>query len=1838
MSKNNNDVMKKLVSAFIVWSMIAVGIMGLFTAQVGGADQEEPVPNYFLPSDINGEVFEMRDWGVYNADYSVTVQGGGTLRIINSTLNFPQDVNTSYSINVITNSNLELINSTITTAASPQAMWDPLFEIELDASTFKMEDHSVLAFPGWFNITNTLTYINDSWITSVYPDQTLFTPYAEDFPTFTEVMKDASAWWVGTEWDMEDFENDCPKMIFSNCEDVTIADSMIEHLYEDADTLEDATPFNVTFAPTVAATSPAPVGDVNDLVSQDLDYMEVLAGLNTQTLDIDSFAPTSGTYDDADYIVNSVWVHALYNTSLSPTAGYDGNDFVEWRVDAGIYDDLFLLEPNSPPWAENYSLAATSLPSVTEIMDLDVRFINTDPDTADATVFFDVIEIIAELQRDYTYLPTMITVNDTEMTIINSYVGVDWLSYEADFQIHNAFDIIGNSNLYLLNTSIDDDDGGMPGKSDYLEIPVDADPANHVPFRVEAGSEVFYFKWANIPVIDKYWAPIPDVYINSTSHFTGESEINNISMINDLTGDTDPDWDGAKERVLDYMTRMYGVTDANFNITGTDGTVLLPLLTTYFNATNYPNGDHVGDYDLKINYTDATEIVEYVPCDFQPCPETQPDDNLVFIETVMLDGVSLPRPLGSPGIIVNATTGDMTLDGGTGEELPITDFIIVEDSATLTISNAELTMMYTGSAPFEIIVRDTGTLILENVDLMTQSNALIDLNLEDSGTLTMTDATSTSSVSIYAQESVTIELTRAEISGSLDIVGANAAVTLDAWDTQFSRNLDDITGDSVVTLVGCYSPLSPNFQIAPTDNAEVWIYRNIGITVYDGVTPAGLLEDVNVTLTNQNPIASPLYDLAGQTDVNGSYVNAGLSDYIYYNSALDEVVESHYALYWLNTEYLTDHDETTGLGLAAFPDFGINDAIKEMDVILENVLPDLDPPINIWPLEANNSVGRGDVVNIGTIINNIGDATANNIDVWFNDTFEGESEIIYLETIETLAPGENVSISFEYKWDSVSELGLHNITITVDPLNDIPEMDPDGENNNHNWTEITVTSQPDLAILYYGDVSFSETYSLVDTDFDIMANIYNIGDINATDVVVSFYDTQLGLLGNVTIPNIEPNPTAPVVATLADVSYDTSGSYYIYIAIDEANTISEVSEVNNNNSVSPLSVRYLRIWENAILNIEVLDIIVGTDLVGYNLGGGVPTTECDFRTEVTLRARVWNLGELHASNVQVEFFDGGASIGTSSIVSSITRNNDAYIMIIWEATSSGLSQVHTITAQATGTDLVSNIATQTLTVSDNRPDIEVVSSVVANGITEIVDSETFPVNVTLTNNGEAASSIRLEIFRSESDYLNTTVARLEESNPDIHEGRLGNETISSLASGATTVYTITCAALIVGEYDLFVVVDLDYNKTDYVTFIDTDYNIVGEIEEYNEANNNYTITDVTVIMPDLLAVIVLPTFPGCDWDLGETESIIISGRIVREDSTNIGISDIPITITCSDGQEVTTQTGLGGSFNVNLDAPAVIGNYTITVDGTNVGADTAWFEITDPGISLMWIIIIIILIVVAVIGGITAYLYFVGLGKTVQCGECGAFIPEGAKKCPKCGVEFEDEVAKCSVCGSWVPIDVKNCPDCGTEFTVGTEDLDDYEAKMKRQYDDIVRKFKQQAKGELGAEFTETEFQAWWATQATFVTFDQWLREEEEMKRMGSKPCHSCGTENSVTAKICHKCGTVVDEKAKKPAPKKRKPVGKAPVEKKVAETPAAAAPAEAKPAEVAGEKKSCPSCGMEVAVHENTCPICNYDFEGGEPPASPPPAGGEGAAPVKRVVKKPVKRVVKRPVQKDGQ
>src|SRR5206468_2297986 len=82
---------------------------------------------------------------------------------------------------------------------------------------------------------------------------------------------------------------------------------------------------------------------------------------------------------------------------------------------------------------------------------------------------------------------------------------------------------------------------------------------------------------------------------------------------------------------------------------------------------------------------------------------------------------------------------------------------------------------------------------------------------------------------------------------------------------------------------------------------------------------------------------------------------------------------------------------------------------------------------------------------------------------------------------------------------------------------------------------------------------------------------------------------------------------------------------------------------------------------------------------------------------------------------------------------------------------------------------------------------------------------------------------------------------------------------------------------------------------------------------------------------------------------------------------------------------------------------------------------------------------------------------------------------------------------------------------------------------------EVITKFKEQVSRQRGLALSDRELQEWWRKQPTFVTFEDWLREEEEMRKMGSKPCPTCGTLNSVTATVCHKCGSLMRESPRPP-------------------------------------------------------------------------------------------------------
>ncbi len=400
------------------------------------------------------------------------------------------------------------------------------------------------------------------------------------------------------------------------------------------------------------------------------------------------------------------------------------------------------------------------------------------------------------------------------------------------------------------------------------------------------------------------------------------------------------------------------------------------------------------------------------------------------------------------------------------------------------------------------------------------------------------------------------------------------------------------------------------------------------------------------------------------------------------------------------------------------------------------------------------------------------------------------------------------------------------------------------------------------------------------------------------------------------------------------------------------------------------------------------------------------------------------------------------------------------------------------------------------------------------GTMNVVQNQPFTVYAKIYNQGQTnATSVDIAAFVNNRA---TQVARVNG--------------LSILAGGSVNQTLNVVGVSAVGTQPLELIVDPD--------------NTINEGGVAQEANNFANITVNVQPPPQGFTAISTPS----SGDAVQPGTQLSVTGYVRSTSGLNPIPGVQVTIELrnSAGTAIASNTTMSGSPDglfigtINVPGNAPDGPYTVVVTPTSsqIQPDSRPVTVTKtvsfiytpvPFLGIPWWLFLIVLAAAVAAGiGVTLYWKVFGLGKMVECGECGAFIPEDATTCPKCGVEFERDMAKCSNCQAWIPVDVKQCPECGVEFATGQLEMADYQQKMRLQYDEVVQKFKQEASRQLGRALSETEFQDWWRRQPTFLTFEDWLREEEEMRKMGSKPCATCGTLNSVTATVCHKCGSLM--------------------------------------------------------------------------------------------------------------
>jgi ribosomal protein L40E len=324
---------------------------------------------------------------------------------------------------------------------------------------------------------------------------------------------------------------------------------------------------------------------------------------------------------------------------------------------------------------------------------------------------------------------------------------------------------------------------------------------------------------------------------------------------------------------------------------------------------------------------------------------------------------------------------------------------------------------------------------------------------------------------------------------------------------------------------------------------------------------------------------------------------------------------------------------------------------------------------------------------------------------------------------------------------------------------------------------------------------------------------------------------------------------------------------------------------------------------------------------------------------------------------------------------------------------------------------------------------------------------------------------------------------------------------------------------------------------------------LASVNEPTRANNfaymNFTLN------PLVVSVTIIPT----ETELKAGDLTIITASILYSPSGNavVGLPGIqfwlvdPATNQTIAGSNSTIKSSdESGSVTASMRIPSTLdsGTYTLRIvipDLAPIDGSTQVHVSALGGKPLlpMWLWLVIIIAAVGSVVGFMGYTYKYGLGKLVECGECGQFIPASSKRCPKCGVEFEVGTMKCSECGAWIPAASKECPNCGVKFVGEAEDEADYLERMRAEYEDMVGKYREIAKPELGKKFTDKAFEAWWTRQPGYISFDDWLAKEEEKKKEGTIPCPNCGTLNPKEATVCHKCGTVfgAHKEAQKRAP-----------------------------------------------------------------------------------------------------
>lgn len=1265
--------------------------------------------------------------------------------------------------------------------------------------------------------------------------------------------------------------------------------------------------------------------------------------------------------------------------------------------------------------------------------------------------------------------------DNSNLIAIGSYIGVDFYSTGT---IHNILELRNTAQAHLYGVTLEPYGGTPAERAGAIVVEALATTA-------AAG----IYRWADVLVTDRFGVPVPGATV--TAKFaTDENRIGQPTFYYDTTG---AEVANPLAAVLTYL----GKTVANYKLTDGAGMVRIPYITDRITLGSQPNGVFLGDYDINgaIGAVSSSAKLTFLVYPAMDSGEEQ-ESVTVAIQNYVASGSGVSEYIVAPPdlIISNAS-------------LSIAMSIVAQDTGDITIVDSELTIVQDYANQRAITLWGEGTLRVERTNLT--STAALTIHVRGSSHLWLVDAGLSSSVSIMVHDSGKVTVIRSAVAGPL-FTDASASAWIWAEDSIFSV-APVVDGSSV----GYFVNVASSAGLVAQGTAIVGVYEWITVLVLDGA--GSPLRDTVVSayfLNANNTLHRTL-----TTTSSGTVKLLALSDRIVASGV------TYYGTYRITAVYTFDGDVNQTQALVSLQPYGVPLApgAISLTLTLPEVMPDLDLPVTV----SNDSPVRGEVVQVTARVYNNGSSDAFNVLVKFYDDLDGTliEDEVYYQTVVPLIPavpgGGYVDVVASYTATFPVQT-THHLTVVADPDNTIPELN---ESNNMGSVDVFVGGRADFYVAESG-ISLSPSLLVQGMVATVNALVYNYGDFPGVDVSV-----QLRVDGIVTDSQILANVPASLVPVTASFSWPLTvvGAHELRVEVDPADVIPELPTYPN--------VAYKNVTVVAKPN-----LIVNSITFSSLTGGG---SAVDAGDTVTITVQVSNGGgapvdsfglKVTIQNETLPIFDGTVTL---QLLPGASTNRS----VTWVARASQPTDVRKVFAEVDPNNIISeiseedNVRNRTLTIYDPRADLVVRPTDIqlyrvgqpVGRLTTVTQGDLLTLKVNVNNTGRRNAVTALlgpATFKAEIIQVSTgTVVK------DFTATGIVNATSSlTISFGASFAVRFVWPA---GAYQLRITADA--------------LNAVDESGDGAPTDNNVAVLGLTI----LLAPVALDVGSPQDDDIYSAGDEVLISLTVTSVSDGSGVEGVGLRVTLLDavGGVATTSyhaaavTGPDGSLIDSFEMPDPLdsGSYTLRLNLTL--ADRNTYEDVPITVGkaagagflglVWWIWIVIIAAAAGGIGGASLYLYKYGLGKLVECGECGAFVPESATKCPNCGVEFERETMKCSECGAWIPATSTECPQCGAKFAAEAvegapvSEEEAYQTEMRRQYDAMLDNYRELAKRQLGRRYSEAAFETWWTAHPNYIAFEDWVAKEEEKKREGTFACPECGTLNPRDATVCHKCGTV---------------------------------------------------------------------------------------------------------------